>query len=268
MWMRQFGRYAWIRRGALALFGLCPLAGCTELPTSAWKQLNAAEVDYRSKNYRDASRKLDKLLDKYPRHADCAQAYYLRSLCSIAASNKVGAESDARRCLKFSKDPLLMGKAHATLATLLFEANRTREALPHFAKALQRMAEESPKDVFRYRHGLCLQREGRWKEARLEFAAVFQRFPSSSAAQHAKRFYDWSHQFYSIQCGAFREKKAAADLNVKLRRTGLKARVENRPRRGESLHTVFVGKYARFGQARDALPAVQRRVSDAFVVPQ
>ena len=253
------------------------LAGCAQLPDSAWQQLKQAQRDYDNRAYHVAEGKLDAVLKKYsgrgvPLHegepAFAAEAYYLRSLCYTKLSNKARAESDARHCLKLSKDPKLTARAHATLATLLYETNRIKEALPHFAEALKGLPEKPPTDLLRYRFGLCLQRENHWKEARLQFAAVFQRYPKGSPAQHAKRLYDWTHDYYSIQCGAFREKGKAAKLERRLKRAGLPSRVESLPRSGELLYMVYVGQYPRYEQARDALSSVQRHISDAIVMPQ
>ena len=261
-----------------ALFS--PLAGCVSIPTVAWERLNAARQDYDQRAYRVATGKVDSALEKYvnrggsagtvPRGAEAfaAEAYYLRSLCGTKTFKKVRAEADARQCLKLSKNAALTARAHANLATLLYEANRIREALPHFAEALKGLPDRPPTDLMRYRYGLSLQRENRWKEARVQFATVYQQYPTGASAQHAKRLYEWPHDFYSIQCGAFRDKNKAAKLERKLRRAGLRSKVESRPRSGEVLHVVYVGRYPRYDGARDSLRSVQRVVSDALVVPQ
>lgn len=256
------------------------LVGCVEIPTAAWEELSEARRDYDKRAYRVASGKVDIALrehvhrggsaDTVPRGAEAfaAEAYYLRSLCGTKTFKKVRAEADAKQCLKLSKDAALTARAHANLATLLYEANRIREALPHFAEALKGLPDRPPTDLMRYRYGLSLQRENRWKEARVQFAAVFQHYPTGTSAQHAKRLYEWPHDFYSIQCGAFRDKSKAAKLERKLKRAGLRSKVETRPRSGELLYVVYVGRYPRYNGARDSLRSVQRVVSDALVVPQ
>jgi len=256
------------------------MTGCVEIPSAAWEQLSAARRDYDKHAYRVAGGKVDAVLRNYvmrggsadsvPHGAEAfaAEAYYLRSLCGTQTSNKAQAEADARQCLKLSKDENLTARAHANLATLLYEANRIHEAIPHFADALKALPDRPPTDLIRYRYGLSLQRENRWKEARVQFAAVYQQYPTSTSAQHAKRLCEWPHEYFSIQCGAFREKSSAVDLERKLNRAGLRSKVETQPRRGEMLHVVYVGQYPQYNGARDALPSVQRVVSDAMVVPQ
>lgn len=247
---------------------ILPVSGCAPFPDSAWDQLDAAKQDYRNHAYGAATRKLDAILEAHPNHPDAAEAYYVRSLCHARRADKVRAEADARRCIRLAGGGEVAADAHATLATLLFEANRTKEALTHYAAALRSGRRRAGEDLLRYRYGLCLIREGRWKEARAALAEVVRSFPNGTSAQHARRLYEWPHDAYSIQCGAFREVGAASKLNEKLKRAGLRSRVESRKRSGETLHTVYVGEYGRYAQARDALPAVQRHVADAYIMPQ
>jgi TolA-binding protein len=243
------------------------LTGCAELPASAKQQKLDAEVAYRNADYRGAVGTLDTFLARYPNHREAAEAYYLRALCHAKQSNKCRAASDAQQCIRVSAQSDLTAKAHAMAGALLYESGKESAALSHFAKALRSLPEEPPTDLVRYRYALCLQHEGHWKEARLEFAAVFQRYPSSTLAAHAKRMYDWPHDYFSIQCGAFREKSGAKKLLRKINSAGLKGRIESRLRSGEVLQMVYVGKYPRHDRAQDALSAVRRQVPGSLIVP-
>ncbi|MBN2562413.1 MAG: SPOR domain-containing protein [Phycisphaerae bacterium] len=254
----------------LGIVLVLPLAsGCAELPASAWKDLTRAETEYRDSQYDAAAARLDIFLKTYPEHRDSAQAYYLRSLCRAKQSQKSRARADALSCIKLSHTQELSAKAHAMVGELLYEEGQAAEAIPHYAAALRGLpgATLREADVIRYHYGQCLQREGDWRGARLEFAAVYQRYPGSPCAEHAKRMYEWPYDYFSIQCGAYREKAGAGKLEAALKEAGLRARVETRPRGGELLHVVFVGRYPRYDQAQGAIAAVQRNVSDAIVVP-
>lgn len=239
-----------------------------QLPYHAMQQLNQAKQDYQGQDYLAATGTLDKILNTYPKNPGSAEAYFVRALCHSKLSNKKQAESDARKCIKLSPQADLTSDAHATLATLLYESGRTREALTHFSEAFKNTRGRSNEDVVIYRYALCLQREGQWKEARIQFEQIYQHYPNTTTAQHARRLFDWPHDYYSIQCGAFRDKGAASMQSRELRRSGLSSRVERRRRSGEQLYTVYVGKYSRYGQAKDALPSVRRQIRDAFVMPQ
>lgn len=252
---------------AMSVAMLFAHVGCEQPPGDAVKQVADAERDFRSQNYPSAEAKLTQFIQRYPKSPEAAEAYYLRSLCNARRSSKVAAEADARSCLRLSKDKLLTANAHATIATLCFEANRNREAIDHFAAALAVLPDKAPSDLLRFRYATCLQREGRWAEAKAEFNAVCNRYPGSDLGPLALRMTQWQHDAFSIQCGAFREKSAAVSLEKKIRQAGLKAWVEQRSRSGEVLHTVYAGNYPSYAQARDALPRVQRSAPGAHIVP-
>ena len=251
--------------GPAILIGI--VSGCAELPAPAVKEFHDAEADYRAQRYAPAVSRLDKILSDYPDHKGCEEAYYLRALCRVGQSDKAGALADALACIKYSKQPLLTAKAHVTAGAVLFETGKFSEALPHLAAALRDLPERPPADLVRYQYGLCLQREGRWREAKTEFGAVLQKYPQSSVAEYARRYRDWPHEFFSIQCGAFRDQASAAKLQDTLRKSGLPARVESRPLGGETQYVVYVGQYASYEQARGAVAGVQRKASGAVVVP-
>ncbi len=243
------------------------LAGCQDPAVKIKNDLQQAETSYKKRDFPAATQTLNGLIKAYPERPETADAYYLRALCSAATSNKPAAAADAVTCVRLAKSGDLRTRAHATAASVLFESNRTSEAIPHFEQAVKSMPEQSPKDLLRFHYGECLMREGRWKEAKAQFAAVYKQFPQSSSAQKAKALSDWPYESYAIQCGAFRDKKIADETSSKLSRAGLSCRVEQRPRSGEMLYMVYAGKYSRYDEARDALPAVQRQAPGAIIAP-
>jgi tetratricopeptide (TPR) repeat protein len=232
------------------------------------KRVMAAESDFRNHRFKEADEKLTAFLRDFPDCHESAEAYCLRSLCNVELKRRAKAESDAQTCVKLAQDSTVKANAHATLATLLYEDGKTDQALDHYSAALKVLPDKPPADLLRYRFGICLQRAGRWQDARREFASVYQRYPNSDLAPHARRLYGWSVDGYAIQAGAFRESDAASDLNQQLRRVGLPSRVDRVARSGEWLHTVYVGNYTTYREATSALPVVRRVVRDAFVMPQ
>lgn len=231
-------------------------------------QVIEAESDYRNQRYREAETRLNRFLRSYPDSPDSAEAYGLRALCNVELSNKQQAEADARRCIELSRYDDLTANAHATIATLLYESDRYREALMYFERALRRLSDKPPADLLRYRYALSLQRDARWGEARREFASVIRRYAGSVVAQHAQRMLDWPHDYYAIQCGAFRDQASASTFVSQLKRSGLSGSVEAQSRNGEPLFTAYVGQYRRYVDALDALKPVRRQVKDALVAPQ
>jgi len=256
------------RVGCLCIALASPwLAGCTEMPPAAKQQLSDAEGAYRQENYPAALSTLNTLLSQYPEYPEAADAYYLRALCYAKQSNKQKAVEDAQHSIRLCKQDDLKAKAHATAATLLWESGKTAAAIHHYAEALKGLPETPPTDLVRFRYGMCLQREGQWRQAREQFTTISQKYAGSGLAEHARRMNEWPVDGFRIQCGAFREPAEANRLAEKLGKAGLAARMESRDRSGETLNTVYVGQYSRYDQAQQALRAVQRQVSDAAIVP-
>ncbi len=243
-------------------------AGCAGLPASAKEQLTQAYSQYTDEDYRAAAAILDAILNEYPRHHESAEGYYLRALCNTRQSMKERATADVLACIRYSKQKDQTGKAHAMAGTLLLEAGRTSTAARHYAMALQALPEAPPADLVRYRYGLCLQREGRWREAKLQFAAVYQKYPASDLADDARRIYRWNHDYFTIQCGAFRERVGATTHMKTLKEAGLRARVETQPRSSRLLYMVYVGQYPKYYLAERALRTVRRQAADALIVPR
>ena len=266
--IQQLGSARNIRAALVCILTAAPmLAGCAELPTSAKQKLLQAEREYRDADYRAARRDLDRFLGEYPHHSESAQAYYLRALCLVQQSDKAKANEDIQHCIRLSRHTNLTAKAHAMAGALLYESGNTRSALSHYAKALKNLPEQPPTDRVRFRYGLCLQRNGEWEKAKAQFSLVFQRYPDSKCAAEARKLYDCPTNAFSIQCGAFRNKSAAGELKAKLKRLGLNGRIESRPRSGEFLHYVFVGRYSRYDQAEHALGRVRHHIKDALITP-
>jgi tetratricopeptide (TPR) repeat protein len=254
-------------RWSPAAIGLLAFAGCAELPDAAKQQKVEAEAAYRNQNYSAATNTLNALLDKYPDHPESAEAYYLRAMCYARQSNRLKALEDAQRAVRLSKQPELTAKAQVVVATMLYESGKTAAAIPHYVEALKALPEAPPADLVRYDYAVCLQREGQWGQAKSEFGVVAQCYPGSGLAENARRIAEWPDNFFSIQCGAFREKGEATKLVDKLRKAGLSPRMESRSRSGQSLFMVYVGQYPRYDQAQGALRAAQRQVSEASIAP-
>lgn len=253
-------------RLALALIALS-CAGCVELPQPAQEKLKLAEKDYRSRDYRSATGKLDEILKDFPEYKQSAEAYYLRAECRIATNNKLGAASDLRKAVALSNDPRLTADAHASAGTLAYEAGNMSEAASHYAEALKKLPEKPPADQIRYNYGVTLMRQGDWKKARVQFGIVFQRYPGSTLAGNARDKFEWPFDYFVIQCGAFRDRPSAEKLSTKLQGSGLATRVESRQRAGETVYIVCVGSYPRYDLAADALRSVRAKSSAAVIVP-
>jgi tetratricopeptide (TPR) repeat protein len=247
--------------------GALTMAGCVELPLPAQEKLKAAEHDYRSRDYRAATTKLDDVLRVYPEYKQSAEAYYLRAECRIATNNKLGAASDLKKCISLSNDPVLASDARASAGTLAFEAGNFSEAVAYYEEALKKAKETPPTDQIRYNDGVALMRLGDWRRARVQFGMVSQRYPSSPLAANARDKFEWPFDYFVIQCGVFRDKAAANKQSGHLQGTGLATRVESRQRSGETIYMVCVGSYPKYDLAVDALRSIKGKCAAAVIVP-
>lgn len=257
---------------ARPLLGICTLAigfssGCAELPVGARNTLREARSSYERGDYAAADRQLDEVIRDYPTYSQTAEAYYLRALCHAARSNMGPAGEDAKLCIAKSSDPMLTAKAHAMVGAVLFDQGNAEAAVSHYAKALPNLPKESQNDLVYYRYGICLQRVGRWQEAKSQFMTLLKEHRGSSLAEHARRLHDWSHAYFAIQCGAFRDRDRAETLARELGRSRLSVSVEPRATTGETLYSVLAGRYATYEEARRALPTIRRRAGGALIVP-
>jgi tetratricopeptide (TPR) repeat protein len=250
-----------------AVFALPLAAGCAELPYSAKQELSKAGDDYRRQDYRAAQTKLDGIITTYKAYTGAADAYYLRALCEVGLGNKAAALKDAEQCIALSKDKMLTAEAHAMAGTLNFEAGNDVDAIDHFAKALNDLPEKPPADLIRYRYAVCLQRQGRWSDARREFGILIQRYPSGDIGENARRMVEWKGDYFTIQCGLNKEPASAAKQVQTLRKSGQVARVEAQTRLGKTVYVVCIGEYPTYAAAQDALRAIRAKVSNAVIAP-
>lgn len=253
-------------RIALVFAGLS-CAGCVELPQPAQEKLKLAEKDYRGRDYRAATARLDEILRDFPEYKQSAEAYYLRAECRIASNNKLGAASDLKKAIALSNDARLTADSHASAGTLAYESGNMTEAARHYEDALKKLPEKPPTDQIRYNYAVALMRQGDWRKAREQFGLVAQRYPGSSLAGNARDKLEWPFDYFVIQCGAYRDRPSAEKLSTKLQGTGLATRVESRQRAGETVHIVCVGSYPRYDLAADALRSVRAKSSAAVIVP-
>ena len=256
----------------MALLAAMPWAvsfGCAELPASARQTLAEARELYRAKQYADAKSKSDSVIQHYSAFSQTAEAYYLRALCHVELGDRSRAAEDAQRCIAKSTDPVLTARAHATTASILFEQRRHKPAVGHYERSLKNLPEDRGRDLVHFNYGVCLQRIGDWRGARAQFSIVQRKYPTSSLAERARRAAAWPHEFFSIQCGAYRD-RGAADARANALKGGRgrpPARVQKRVVSGQTLYTVLVGRYPTYDEAQSALGAVRRRARGAFVVP-
>lgn len=249
------------------LIGAIATTGCTQLPLHARQQLIDADRAYRTNDTAGAIAKLDGVLRDYPNTPESAEAYYIRALCHAKAGRTAEARSDLERCLGLSAREDLSARAAATLGGLEYDAGDYEAAIGTFERALPHLPAAPPTDLVMHRHGIALQRLGRWKDARAIFASLLESYPSSEVAEDARRRFSWKQQYFSVQCGAFERAASADELIRKLSGTLADAWKEPEARHGRPLYVVYAGQYPRYADAQNGLRQVRKIVPGAFIVP-
>lgn len=253
------------RARLLVAVALC--GGCVELPPAGKIKLADAERSYRANDIRKATQTLDEIIREFPEYKESALAYYLRALCHERSDRVVDAGRDVQKCIALSTNRTLTAKARAMAGAFYFDSGNVTAAIEQYAKAIDGLPKEPPADIVRYRYGVCLQRHSEWDNARKQFEIVVRDYPSSQAASWARRMLEWRHDFFSVQCGVFRDRGAAASLAGRLTSARLNGWTESQRRDGGTMQVVFSGRYKTYEQAKAAVASVKRIAPDATVAP-
>ena len=255
----------------LALLSAAPIvAGCTQLPPHMRQELVQADQAYNKGDIPGATKRLDSILLQYPIAVESAEAYYLRAMCRIKQGRSGDAMADLQQCVKLSSRNDLTGKAWAALGGIQQDMGQWGPAADSYRKALQNLPTTgSPgvTDQVLLRYGICLQRQGKWNEAREPFSTLIKRYPNSPFVEDARRRFSWKHQYFSIQCGAYTRPSQADGQLRKLRSALSEAWLEPEARFGRPMYVVYAGKYGTYAQAEGGLRNARRVTPEAFIVP-
>ena len=251
--------------GALVAFSM--LAGCAGLPPAQRQELVRASELYTQGHYHSAAAKLNKLIEEHGQAHEIAEAHYLRGLCQLKGRMPQHSADDFKQAICKSRRKDLTARSRASLAALAFKAGKWEQAGDLYAQALPDLPDEAPKNKILFSAGLCLQRIGRWKEARQKFNELLHKFGNGPLADDARRMVSWDHPYYAVQVAAFAGTDSASRVVRDLRQEGLDATQEYLPRNGRSLWIVMAGRYPTYKDAVLGLKHVNRSHPDAFIIP-
>ncbi len=257
-----------VRKVPFAVMTAGLLAGCGAVPPAAQQRLAQARENYDRAAYAAAEQLATGFLNEYAWSSTAADAYYLRGLCRIELGQRERAKAD------FTAGVAAAGKrqdagalCRAMLGNLAAEDGYANLAIEYYTNAVPLLPARPPTDEALYRYGVCLQRVGRWSEARRVFSRLLHEFATSRHAPAARRRFSWRHGFFTIQCGAFdrvdEANKAAQELGTR----GLAGSVEYGDLDGHPAWRVLTGRYATYDQATADLERVREAAPDAVVVP-
>lgn len=254
--------------GALAvLIVSVHLGGCTTLPPPAVERIQKADRAYRDGRYSVAEQLLVPVIETHGDKPDVGEALYVRGLCRLKTKRAAEARADLEKALYLTRRNELVDRLHTQLGNLEFDRERYVPAALFYEQAYDDLPNRPPKDRVGYQYGIALQRCGRFPEAKSVLTDVTTKFPRSSFASQARRKACWPHEYFTIQCGAYRNIGGAHGQAETLQEHGLEALAVPQSAASSKLYVVRVGRYRTYAAARRALPGVQRVQPDAFIIP-
>jgi len=241
------------------------VCGCSAQLSPQAKELLAAGTDaYAAGDNRLAVERMDAFLAEAGRTREAAEAFYVRGLAKYKLGDRAGARQDMQEALARTEDSLLAAKASLALGDLAFEADEMALAENMYRQALADLEEGvKPTDHAHFRLGNVLQRQGRWREADVEFSRVIYFFNGSELARRSKQ--RLHARAWTVQAGAYAKHENAVAALERMKRASLAARIEPFMAGRQLQFVIKVGRYPSYEQAVAALSNVKAIQSDAFV---
>ncbi len=240
------------------------VAGCIGLPPGAIEQVRSAEREYRDGRAENAEKIATTVIDKYPWSGGTAEAYYIRGLARTRRGRGEAARKDFDDAIRLALRADLKAYAAAAAAMQWQTEGDYAQANRSYERALDLLPPDRDQSEILYRYGVSLMRAGRWDDARDVLRRARRDHPHGDFAAEAARWADWSHDYFTIQCGMFSAVANAQRLVRNLRSAGMEPTLVSERGRG---YAVRVGQFPDYASAAGALPRVRRIVADAFICP-
>jgi len=253
---------------AAGLVCLCAAGlGCNgKLTPQARELLLSSYLAYGRSDDATTIRNTTQFLALNPRFQRADEAYYLRGLARYRKKDRAGAKADLAAALKRTKNPDLRAKALLTLGDLAYDEGDMALAQEMYGQSLAHLKRDAtPADHANYRLGAVLQRQGRWSEADVHFNRLLELFPRTELTRRAARRVHCTA--WTVQAGAYGDKKQADRSAARLTRRGRPAAVAAMLEAGRPIFVVQVGRHSRYEEAVRSLAAVRPHARDAFVFP-
>lgn len=244
------------------------LAGCREPDTispQTQARLDKALAAYRAGRDAETLTHVNAVIVAEDRGYGAMQARYLRGLTRLRTGNPNEAAQDLRAVYNAVYFDRLRIKAADALAEALYRQGKLEESAELFKEVIrENPPDQQPCDHAYYRLGCIMQRRGEWREGTKYFNRLLYHFSGSPLATRGKK--RALGRAWTIQVGAYREKRGAESGARQYREAGFDVNVQPELRSTNTLvYLVLVGRWDRHASASSYLPAVQRITADAFL---
>ncbi len=240
------------------------MAGCDAALSPQARELLQGGTDcFERGDYAGTVTQMDTFLRDHARSRGVPRAYCLRGKAKHRLEDIDGARADLTEAAD-TKDSKVRSEASVVLGNIAYEQDDMALAENMYRQALEEMNPGDP--LFGhgcFRLGCVLQRQGRWRDADKQYNKVIYHMEGSDiATQAARRVHRTT---WTIQAGAFEQKKRAEADASQLRESSLPAGVKPEAVDRTLLHVVQVGRFPTYEQALAQLAKVRQHRADAFV---
>lgn len=235
------------------------------------KKLADGKVALEQKQYDQAIRQADSILQNKGSNVDTAAAYYLKGRAieqrvkadpGSADQDLTLAKTNYNRALQLGPPKKLEGYLRSSLANVGFFQNDYNTAFEQWSKAYDLLEEQDLKAWALYRIGISQQRLGRFDHADKTFSAVQTVYPGTEQARRAKE-HQGATGFY-VQLATFKNASSADNAIKELKQQGVTATKTTDPR---GLSIVRVGPVNTYAEAQQLQGRFTAKYADALIIP-
>ena len=251
----------------LLLCALATAAGCAKGPLNKEGQrlFTAGYEGLQQGRYPDADRNFTQVIAGNPNSWALSEVFYFRGLTRLRMGRRGDAKADFLQGASRYGRELTQIYSVVALANLEYEEGHDTVAVNLYKRALARDLGEVPVDAVLFRLAVGLQRLGHWREADDTFARLINKYGESELHAAARQRFQAS--FFTVQVGAFVDRRNAQSLADKLRAEKWPVAVGLAVATDKTLHIVSVGQYRTYLDARAVAEKLKAKGHNVVIKP-
>lgn len=269
---RLFGTGVWWMWIVL-LCAVATAAGCSKGPLNkeGRRLFWVAHKNLEQGRYQEANRDFTQVIARNPNSWALSEVFYFRGLTRLRMGHRSEAKADFRQGASRYGRQLTQVYSAVALANLEYEEGNDPLAVHLYKQMLKGDLGQTPVDAVLFRLGVSLQRLGLWREADDTFAHLIDKYGDSDLRPAARRRFQAS--FFTVQVGAFVDRRNARSLAAKLRArkwpvtVGVAAGRTARMGKDKTYHTVSVGRYRTYLDARAVARKLKAKGHSVVIKP-